>query len=102
MAELIGVIQRIVQNTIQAMKLTDMSVGTVVSVSPLGIQTDTGMPMLTEAAVTLTDAVRERIVPVQGGEGGNVTVAEGLKPGDRVLMLRVKNGNQYLVLSRLA
>lgn len=101
MTELVGVIQQIVQNTIAAMKLTDMSVGTVVSVSPLTIQTDTNMQPLPEAAIMLTDTVREKIVPVQGGEGGTVTVTEGLKPGERVLMLRVKNGNKYIVLSKI-
>ncbi len=101
MAELAGVIQQIVQNTIAAMKLTDMSVGTVVSVSPLVIQTDTSMQPIPEAAVMLTDMVKEKVVPVQEGEGGTVRVTERLKPGERVLMLRVQNGNKYMILSRI-
>lgn len=101
MDELIGVIQQIVQNTIQAMRLTDKATGTVVSDSPLVIQTDTNMPPLPEAALILTDGVKERVVAVEEGEGGRVTVTEGLKTGDRVLMLRVQNGNQYVVLSKI-
>lgn len=101
MDELIGVIQKIVQNTIRAMKPTDKATGTVLSADPLSIQTDTSMPPLPAAALLLTDAVKERTAMVQGGEGGSVTVAEGLKAGDRVLMLRVQNGNQYIVLSKI-
>lgn len=101
MPELVGVIQQIIQNTLKAMKLTDKATGTVVSVSPLSIQLDILMPPLPEAALVLTDAVKEKIAPVQDGDGGFVVVSEGLKPGDRVLMLRVQRGQQYIVLSRI-
>lgn len=101
MSELIGVIQQIVQNVIEAMKLSDKATGTVISASPLTIQTDTNMPPIKEPAVLITDAVRERTVAVHGGAGGNVAVVEGLKPGDRVLMLRVQRGNQYIILSKI-
>lgn len=102
MSNLVGVIQQIVQNTIQAMKLTDKATGTVVSVMPLSVQLSIHMPPLPEAALVLTDAVKEKIAPVQGGEGGTVVVAEGLKPGDKVLMLRVQRGQQYIILSRIS
>lgn len=101
MSELVGVIQQIIQNTLKAMKLTDKATGTVVSVSPLSIQLDILMPPLPEAALVLTDAVKEKIAPVQDGDGGFVVVNEGLKSGDRVLMLRVQRGQQYIVLSRI-
>ena len=102
MSELIGVIQQIVQNVIQAMNLTDKATGTVLSIDPLSVQVDMNMPPLPDAAILLTDAVKERVAPVQGGEGGTVVVAEGLKPGDKVLMLRVQRGQQYIILSRIS
>lgn len=101
MSSLIGVIQQIVQNTIQAMKLTDKATGTVISVTPLSVQPGMHMPPLPEAALVLTDAVKEKIAPVQGGAGGTVVVSEGLKPGDKVLMLRVQRGQQYILLSKI-
>jgi Protein of unknown function (DUF2577). len=82
--ELVGVIQKITQNTIQAMKLTDMATGTVTSVSPLTVQSDTNTQPLPAAALVLTDMVRDN-----------------LSAGDKVLMLRVKNGNQYILLSKV-
>ena len=70
MSELVGVIQQIVQNTVQAMKPADIATGTVISASPLSVQPDIHMPPLPEKALILTDTVRERIVDVQRGEGG--------------------------------
>lgn len=101
MSNLIGVIQQIVQNTIQAMKLTDKATGTVVSVTPLAVQISVHMQPLPEVALVLTDAVKEKIAPVQGGAGGTVVVSEGLKPGDKVLMLRVEHGQKYIILSKM-
>lgn len=100
MSELIGVIQQIVQNTIKAMKLTDKAAGTVISVNPLSVQMDVQMPPLPATAIVLTDAVKEKVAPVQGGAGGSVVISEGLKPGDRVMMLRVNRGQQYIILSK--
>ena len=100
LSELVGVIQQIVQNTVRAMKPADMATGTIVSISPLSVQPDIHMPPLPEKALILTDTVRERTVDVQGGEG-KVAVREGLRPGDKVLMLRVQNGQKYLILSKI-
>ncbi|HBI63012.1 MAG TPA: hypothetical protein DDY31_17710 [Lachnospiraceae bacterium] len=100
MSELVGVIQQIVQNTIQAMKLSDKATGTVESVAPLRIKVDDSMQSIPESALILTDTVKERIVPVQNGEG-TVIIREGLKPGDKVLMMRVQRGYQYIILSKI-
>lgn len=101
MSELTGVLQQLTQEVIKGMRLTDMAVGTVVSSSPLAVQTDSSMPPIPETALSLTDAVIARTVKVQGGAGGTVTIHEGLKTGDKVLMLRVKNGQNYIVLSKI-
>ena len=84
LSELVGVIQQIVQETIRAMKLTDKATGTALSVTPLSVQTDISIKPIPAAALTLTDTVRGR-----------------LATGDRVLMLRVQNGQQYIILSKI-
>ena len=107
--ELAGVIQQIVQNTVQTMKMADKATGTVESVSPLRIKVDTSTQSIPAAALVLTDTVKERIVPVENCQGctgadrctGTVTIREGLKVGEKVLMVRVQGGNQYIVLSRI-
>ncbi len=107
--ELVGVIQRIVQDTVQTMKMADKATGTVESVSPLRIKMDASMQSLPASALLLTDTVKERVVQVKnckecsgaGGCTGTVTIRKGLKVGEKVLMLRIQGGQQYIVLSRI-
>lgn len=51
-------------------------------------------------ALILTSNVCEKIVAVRGGSG-TVAVTEGLKVGDKVIMLRVQKGQQFIVLSKV-
>ena len=98
--ELLGAFQLAIQQSIKAMKLADMATGTVLSGAPLSVQLDVSV-----TPIPLTDAVKPKSVtaPVQGGEGGTVTmiIQEALKAGDKVLMLRVMKGQKYVILSRL-
>ena len=57
----LGVIQKIVQKTVEGLRMAEMETGT----------------------------------------GGTVQVHEGLKTGDKVLMLRVSHGQRYIILSKL-
>ncbi len=101
MTGFVGVIQQIVKNYVDAIKMTDKATGTVTKTSPLTIQTDTSLPPISGNALILTSNVIERIVTVQGGAGGTVTVTEGLKIGDKVLLLRVQKGQQFIILSKI-
>ena len=87
--ELLGVLQEIVKNYMNA------------KTSPLTIQTDTSLPPISGNALILTSNVIERTEQVKGGAGGTVTVTEGLKAGDKVLLLRVQKGQQFIVLSKI-
>ena len=100
MTGLIGVIQTVIKNYLDAVKLTDKATGTVVSVSPLTIKTDTSLPPISGEALILTSNVCEKTKAVRGGSG-IVTVTEGLKVGDKVIMLRVQKGEQFIVLSKV-
>lgn len=99
--ELLGVLQEIVKNYMNAIKMTDKATGTVTKTSPLTIQTDTSLPPISGNALILTSNVIERTEHVKGGAGGTVTVTEGLKAGDKVLLLRVQKGQQFIVLSKI-
>lgn len=100
MSELLNVVQMIVQDTMEGIKLTDLAMGTVISAAPLLIQIDAAMPPLSEKALLLTDTVKAKTVQVQGGGGGTVELSKGLAAGDKVLMLRVSKGQRYIVLSK--
>ena len=57
MTGLIGVIQTVIKNYLDAVKLTDKATGTVVSVSPLTIKADTSLPPISGDALILTSNV---------------------------------------------
>lgn len=100
MSNLLGVMQEIMQENQKAMKPVEIAFGTVVTVSPLSILVDGTSQPKPEAGLILTDAVTVKMASVQGGEGGTVEINKGLAVGDKVVMLRVSRGQQYLVLSR--
>lgn len=101
--DLLAVINQVIQNNTEAQKLTDLSIGTVTSTNPLKIQTRIEMPPLPAEVLLLTDAVKERVEDVLDGDTviGKVTVQHGLETGDKVLMLRVLKGQQFIVLSKV-
>lgn len=101
MADLIDVIHSINQESMNGQKPTDIAYGTVTSTSPLSIQLQTTMQPIPEKALVLTSSVIEKTVPVMGGQGGTVTINEGLTVGDKVVMLRVSRGQRYIVLSKV-
>lgn len=100
MSNLLGVMQMIMQENQEAMKPTDVAFGTVVTASPLSILVDGTAEPKPEAGLILTESVMQKTAPVQGGDGGTVEINKGLSVGDKVVMLRVSHGNQYIVLSK--
>lgn len=126
--ELIQALQQIMQKNMQAMQLTNLVMGTVTSASPLEITSNTAMEPLRAGVLYLTEPVIEKKIPVlrhthtapegvtgpalesvvcqEDGkslpvEGGYIILNRGLEAGDKVLMLRVQNGQKFLVLSRV-
>ena len=101
MADLIDVIHSINQESMAGQKPADIAYGTVTCTSPLSIQLQTTMQPIPEKALVLTSSVIAKTVPVMGGQGGTVTINEGLAVGDKVVMLRVSRGQRYIVLSKV-
>lgn len=128
MAELIDVMQGIIGNYCSGSGMTDIAFGTVSKVDPLQVTlVDTMLPIPT-AALHLTESVVEKKIPLlkhghtisEGScqpalenimcyenenplpvKDGYIILNRGLETGDKVLMLRVKNGQAYIVLSRV-
>lgn len=101
--DLIDVLQEILQKAIRELNLTDLVFGTVTKTSSLEIQIEGTMQPLPEAALILTDNVKERTFEGTTGEGDtfSVTLSAGLSVGDRVVMLRCSAGQRFLVISRV-
>lgn len=99
-AYLLNVIQKIIQNNVQALKLSDIAFATVTKTNPLSVQLQTTMQDIPSAALIETVGVKYKQSNVVGGDGGYVVINEGLNVGDRVVMLRVSGGQRYIVLSK--
>lgn len=163
----VDILHQIAEDSMRGYGLTDLAVGTVVSVKPLQIKVREDMAPLPEETLWLTAAVMEKKIPVlrhkhvtagfrhdhslpdlthahSGAEGGTGPALEGvrqtetalnqdaypsddrleniicyedgkplpvkdgyiifnraLEAGDRVLLLRVLRGQQFIVLSRI-
>ena len=128
MANLLQEIQAITQQTNHASQPTDYLVGTVTREDPLQIVTDTQQAPLEAKVLHLTEAVIEKKIllrhlhEIPGGgvtdealtattyyengesipiENNYAIVNSKLKLGDKVLLLRVAHGQQFIVLSRV-
>lgn len=126
--ELIQALQQIMQKNMQAMQLTNLVIGTVTAESPLEITSSTAMAPLRAGVLYLTEPVIEKKIPIlqhthttpdgttgsalesvvcqEDGkplpvEDGYIILNRKLEVGDKVLMLRVQNGQKFIVLSRV-
>lgn len=105
MAELIGVIQQIIQENMEAMKPTDIVFGTVVTASPISVKLEgVNMAPIPAQAIILSDAVKERTVDVKDDAStviGKAKVTQGLVSGDKVAMIKFSKGQRFLVVSKI-
>jgi hypothetical protein len=104
--DLIDVLHKIVQETMNGMKPADLVFGTVVTPSPISITLETTMQPIPEPAIVLTSEViaRSETVTATDSNGDRVTVTvpivRPLQAGERVIMLRCSAGQRFVVLSR--
>jgi hypothetical protein len=99
---LLDCIQRIVNNVLNDRELTDYTTGTVTSVSPLEITLSGTMLPIKRAVIKLTQAVSDYQVDITiDGTRQTATIHNGLRVGDKVILLRVLNGQNFIVLSKV-
>ncbi|WP_143321024.1 DUF2577 family protein [Clostridium sp. HBUAS56010] len=96
--ELIERLKSIINDTVKAMDLLDTGYATVESVSPLTLRIQATQLVVTEPVAALTDALRYRAVTVQGEL---VIINPGIKPGDKVLVLKSNAGQNYIAISKV-
>lgn len=71
--------------------------GTVVKANPLEVNVEQRFT-LTRDFLVLTERLTEYRVTV---EGQQITIRRGLQTGDKVILLRVQGGQQYVVWDRV-
>lgn len=124
--ELRDVLQQMMDENRAASQPSELKIGTVTGADPLEITINTSMAPLRAGVLILTEPVIEKKIPIlqhtHGGqvpadllqssiicqedseglpvEGGYIILNEGLKAGDTVVLMRVQNGQKFIVLSR--
>lgn len=86
---------------VEAGRPCDVLLGTVVSESPLAVQTDQRIRLSAPQLLVpryLTDHVVQMSIPGTGD--GPVTVKNALKTGDQVLLIQKRGAQQYLIIDR--
>jgi hypothetical protein len=96
--ELIERLKYIINDTVRAMDLLDTGYATVVSVVPLTLKVQATQLTVTEPVAVLTDHVKYRDVFIQGEK---VVINPGVRPGDKVLVLKANSGQNYIVMSKV-
>lgn len=94
-------IRRITTQAVEAGAPCDIIPATVVSASPPAVQIDQKTTVKGSQVLVpkrLTDHTETMVIPELGEVA--VTVKSALKPGEQVLLLQKKGGQQYLVLDR--
>ncbi|SCX93724.1 Protein of unknown function [Lysinibacillus sp. TC-37] len=101
MEDILKEIQKLVLGVLNAQKLATVIYGNVISVGPLEVQIDQKLT-LKEKQLKLTRAVMdyEVEVSVNGGAKQKAKVFNGLITGDKVTMIRVHGGQQYLIIDK--
>jgi hypothetical protein len=101
--DLVEVLQTLLQNGIEELKLTDLEFGVVMTVSPLTIGISSLMAPLPEEALIKTVGVMPKTYSGKTSDGATftVTINEGLHVMDKVVLLRCAHGQRYIVLSKV-
>lgn len=100
-AQWIENMKRIMTQAVEAGDPCDIIPGTVAAVSPVAVQIDQKTTVKGSQVLVpkrLTDHTETMVLPELGEV--TVTVKGGLMPGEQVLLLQKKGGQQYLILDR--
>lgn len=101
MPSLIETIKKVAMAVYNESKPFALAYGVVENINPLLIKVDQKLP-LTKEFLILTNMVKDYNVEVTlGGTKQICTIHNGLKINEKVLLLRVQGGQQYIVLDRV-
>lgn len=119
MPALAEVINKMIQDNRDASKPTELVIGTVETASPLSVRVSIDMAALPAQVLLLCDSVQSRSEDVlasatfasaltsagisinEGDVIGTVEVQKALQVGDKVIMLRCLQGQEYIILSKV-
>lgn len=108
MADLYSAVKILVEQVISQNEFADIELGEITSIKPLKIKISDRL-ILNQNQLMLTDAVTLKTINLthkhEDSERAELTspiiVRDGLKKGDKVLLLKAKQGQTYVVISRV-
>lgn len=97
----VTLVKKAAVEAVEAAKPVHLLFGTVVSISPLRIQTDQ-KTTYTERMLVLTQRVTDhRMEEYSAGQMVTRHIHAALAVGDRVLLIRIQGGRKFVVLDRI-
>lgn len=108
MADIYEAIKGCINQVMAQAEFTDVELGEVVNIKPLKIKLSDRL-ILNQNQLMLTDAVTLKTINLthkhEDSERAELTspiiVRDGLKKGDKVLLLKAKQGQTYVIISRV-
>lgn len=118
MAKLEQVLTQMISNAVEYTKPSEIYAGKVESVNPLTVRLDINVPVIEEDELILTHLVKDYEVDITVGHSTEettdikkhkheykgrkkITVHNGLKVGEGVLLIRQQGGQKFIVLDRI-
>ncbi len=120
MVRISEIIKKMALDAVESRKPLELFTGTVLSTKPLLVKVDNNLE-LTEKQLMIPESLTDRYVDMEleelefedayiNGQGSNIKmnkilskvyVKNGLRENDKILMLRIEQGQKFLVLERV-
>lgn len=108
MADIYKAVKGLVEQVISSKEFCDIEMGEVLSIKPLKIKVSDRI-ILNQSQIMLTDSITEKTVNLAHKHENDdrleltmpVVIRDGLKKGDKVLMLKVQGGQNYVAISKV-
>ena len=99
--DLLKIIKQAAVNAVNASKPVHIVFGTVLNVSPLKIKIEQKLILESEQLILTRNVTNYKTSIVIDGEIKNITINNGLKINNHVLLVRMQEGQKYIVLDRI-
>ena len=98
---LIKIVKQAAMDAVENGQPCDWRTGVVTSVSPLKVQITPQFILPQSVLVVPKHLTKEEISITFGDETKKITIHKALSKGDKVVLLRQKGGQSYLILDRI-
>jgi hypothetical protein len=98
--DLLKLIKRTAIDAVNASRPANMVFGKVISTNPLRVKVDQKL-ILTSAQLVLARSVTDYRLSVTDVDRRTVTVHNGLKTGEEVILMQLSGGQKYIVIDRI-